>query len=286
MSSTMSVREAQAELGAEPRREHHRLRVVAVHVQDRRLHRLGDVGAVEAGIGVRRHGGEADLVVGDDVDRAAGAVADELAHRHGLVDHALAGEGGVAVQQDAHHGAAALGVARHVLPRAHLADHHRVHRLQVAGFGCSERCTIRPAISMSVEVPRWYFTSPEPCTSSGLAPTPLNSAKTCGEGLLHHVDQHVQPAAMRHADGDLLHAAPAPRSRSPSAGPGWCSRRPPARSAWWRRIRGRRTPRSPRPRSAAPGWRAWPSGSKARGPGRALDPLLDPGLLVRRPGCA
>ena len=46
------------------------------------------------------------------------------------------------------------------------------------GFGCSERCTGRPATSMSVLVPRWYFTSPEPWTSSGLAPTPLNSEKT------------------------------------------------------------------------------------------------------------
>ena len=47
------------------------------------------------------------------------------------------------------------------------------------GLGCSDRCTMRPPISMSVLVPRWYFTSPEPCTSSGLAPTPLNSEKTC-----------------------------------------------------------------------------------------------------------
>ena len=46
------------------------------------------------------------------------------------------------------------------------------------GLGWSERWTCRPAISTSVLVPRWYFTSPEPWTSSGLAPTPLNSEKT------------------------------------------------------------------------------------------------------------
>ena len=34
---------------------------------------------------------------------------------------------------------------------------------------------MRPAISTSVEVPRWYFTSPEPCTSSGLKLAPPNS---------------------------------------------------------------------------------------------------------------
>ena len=71
--------EHHAELRRHARAEHHGFRVVAVHVQDRRLHALGDVRAVEAGIGVRRDGGEADLVVGDDVDRAAGAVADQLA---------------------------------------------------------------------------------------------------------------------------------------------------------------------------------------------------------------
>ena len=91
-----------AELGSHVGAEDHRLRVVAVDVQDRRLDRLRDIGAIQTGIGVRRDGSEADLVVDDDVDGAAGAVADQLAHRQGFVNQALTGEGGVAMHQNRH----------------------------------------------------------------------------------------------------------------------------------------------------------------------------------------
>ena len=75
-------------------------------MQDGGLNRLRHVRAVQAGEGVGRDGGEADLVVDDQVDGAAGAVADELAHGQGFIDQALAGEGGVAMQQQGHDGAA------------------------------------------------------------------------------------------------------------------------------------------------------------------------------------
>ena len=55
------------------------LGVVAVDVEDRRLDHPGDVGAVDRGARRRRRGREADLVVDDHVDRAAGAVAAQLA---------------------------------------------------------------------------------------------------------------------------------------------------------------------------------------------------------------
>ena len=51
------------------------------------------------------------------------------------------------------------------------------------GLGCKEMCTSCPASSTSVEVPRWYFTSPEPCTSSGLKLEPPNSLNTAVNGL-------------------------------------------------------------------------------------------------------
>ena len=63
-----------------------------------------------------------------------------------------------------------------------------------------------PSNSRSLETPRWYFTSPEPSTSSGFAEPPLNSWKSARYGFHQHVGQHVQPAAMRHAEHDLLHA--------------------------------------------------------------------------------
>ncbi len=123
--------EAHAELGRHAGAEHHRLGIVAVHVQDRHLDRFCHIGAVEAGIGVRGNRGEADLVVDHEMHRAAGAVADELAHGQRLVHQPLAGERRVAVHQDRHHRAAPLRVARLVLPRTHLADHHRIDRLKM-----------------------------------------------------------------------------------------------------------------------------------------------------------
>lgn len=123
-----------------------------------------------------RYGGEPDLVIDHDVDRAACAVADELRHGQRFIHDALPRECGVTMQQHAHVAAALVGVVI-ILRRAHLADHDRVHRLKMRGLGWSEICTGVPPISTSVEVPRWYFTSPEPCTSSGLKDTPANSPK-------------------------------------------------------------------------------------------------------------
>ena len=48
---------------------HHRFRIVAVHVQDQRLDHLGDVGRIWRRARVARIGGEADLVVDDEMDR-------------------------------------------------------------------------------------------------------------------------------------------------------------------------------------------------------------------------
>ena len=89
-----------AEREGQPGDAHARLGVVAVHVEDRRLDDLGDVGGVEARAGRLRGGGEPDLVVDDHVDRAADAVALDVAHVERLGHHALAGEGGVAVHED------------------------------------------------------------------------------------------------------------------------------------------------------------------------------------------
>ena len=68
------------------------------------------------------------------MDGALGGVVGELAHPHGLVDHALAREGGVSVEQDGH-GLLALRVTAVELLGPHLALHQGVDGLQVAGVG-------------------------------------------------------------------------------------------------------------------------------------------------------
>ena len=198
--------EAHAEFRRHARAEDHRLGVVAVDVQDRRLDRLRDIGAIEPRIGVRRHGGEADLVVDDQMDRAAGAVADELAHRQRLVDQALAGERRVAVHQDRHHRGPPLRVAGGVLARAHLADHDGIHRLQVRRIGLQRDVHLMAGdldVGRGAEV---VLHVARALHIVGLEALAAEFGEHRGERLLHDVDQRVEPAAMRHADGDLDHA--------------------------------------------------------------------------------
>ena len=109
----------------------------------------------------------------------------------------------------------------------------------------------------------------------------LELGEDLGVGLLHHVHQHVQPAAMRHADGDLLH----PRRRAEldhrlHRGDG-------AFAAFEAEALGGNVALRAE-RLEALGLRQLlqdrPLGRHVEGahPGRALHPLLDPSLLVRR----
>ena len=78
-------------------------RLLAIHMQDRRFDHLRHVGRIGRRARVGRHRREADLVVDDKMDRAAGAVALELGKIEHFGDRALAGEGSVAMKQDGQH---------------------------------------------------------------------------------------------------------------------------------------------------------------------------------------
>jgi hypothetical protein len=75
MSITTSLWNSLAVLERQLGHPHAGLGVVAVHVEDRRLHHLGHIGAVLRLTGESGAGGEADLVVDDQVDGAAHPVA-------------------------------------------------------------------------------------------------------------------------------------------------------------------------------------------------------------------
>ena len=81
-------------------RRDRRLRVVRVHVNDRRVEALRQVGGVARRASLLGWSREADLVVGDHVQRAAGRVAGEPREVERLGDDALAGEGCVSMDED------------------------------------------------------------------------------------------------------------------------------------------------------------------------------------------
>ena len=103
-------------------------------MEDGDLDHLRNVGAIEgrACLGGSRR--EADLVVDDDVEGAAGRVAVELREVQGLGHDSLARKGRVAVQHDRNDGLALL-VAREHLLGLRAADHHRVDSLEVRRIG-------------------------------------------------------------------------------------------------------------------------------------------------------
>ncbi len=76
------------------------LRVVGVHVDDRRIEPLGEVARVAGGAAFVGVGREADLVVGDQMQRAAGRVAGKPLEVERFRDDALPRKRGVTVDQD------------------------------------------------------------------------------------------------------------------------------------------------------------------------------------------
>ena len=196
--------EVEQELGGEAHHGHHGFGIVAVHVHDRQLDHLAHVGAVGPRARAGRVGGEADLVVDDQVERAARVVARELGEHQRLGHEALARERGVAVQEQAHHAAARLVVAQ-VLLRAHLAEHDRIDGLEVRGIRREREVELAVAhdpvgrrAHVVLDVARAVV------VVGGGAAAELGEDRAIG--LVHHVREHVQAPAVRHADRDLLHA--------------------------------------------------------------------------------
>jgi hypothetical protein len=95
-----------------------------------------------------RRCGEADLVVDDEVQRAAGTVALEAGETEAFGHHTLACEGGIAMDQQRHHGRAGL-VATLVLLGTGLAEDNRIDDLEVRRVG-GERKMHRVAVKNAV----------------------------------------------------------------------------------------------------------------------------------------
>ena len=181
------------------------LRVVGVDVEHRRVLDARDVGGVARRPHVLGRGRETDLVVDDQVERAADLVRPQLRERERLRDDALAGEPRIAVEE--HREAAAAGRVAHViLARAHRPEHHRVHELEVAGVEVEiqvERTTAAGGVGAGIAHVVLDVAVPLDVLGQEAG---LELAEDRLEGLAQDVGQHVEPPAVRHADDDLLGA--------------------------------------------------------------------------------
>ena len=207
VAELLAVREREADRGER------RLGVVGVHVDDRHVEALREVARVARRAPLGGIGREADLVVGDDVQRPAGRVAVERVEVEGLGDDALPRERSVAVDEDRQGdgrvvdpGARrAVGLLR---PREPLDD--RVDGLEVARVRGDGHLDLarggHPRLrrgEVVLHVARPAFLVGDERVDRALA---LELAQDRRVGAPDGVREDVEPAAMRDADQDLVRA--------------------------------------------------------------------------------
>ena len=110
-------------------------RIVPIDVENGQAEGFSWSGAVASGAGVFWDSGEGDLVVNDDVDGAAGAVAFEAGEVEGFGDDALSDESAVSVNEDGDNFFAFDGILAEALAGAGFAFDDGVDGFEMAGVG-------------------------------------------------------------------------------------------------------------------------------------------------------
>ena len=206
--------EGLAEVGGEPHGRDAGLDVIRVHVDDRHVEALGRVGGVARRAALLRIGREAELVVGDHVDRAAGGVAGQRLQVERLGDDALPGEGGVAVDQHRHDRGGIVGEVARLAARlvgACAALDHGVDVLEVARVGGERHGHAAPrARRVGAAGAVVVLDVAGAALGRGGVDRERLLALELGEdrlvGTADRVRQHVEPAAVRHPEHDLARA--------------------------------------------------------------------------------
>src|SRR5271157_4510316 len=80
-----------------------------------------------------RRGGEADLIVDDEMDRASGPVSLEPGKAEAFGNHALTGESRIAMDEQRQHFRALDDIVQLVLLGAHLAENDGINDLEMRG---------------------------------------------------------------------------------------------------------------------------------------------------------
>ena len=182
------------------------LGVVTVDVEDRGVEALGDVGGVVGGAATVRGGGEADLVVDHDVDRATDGVTAQLGQVEGLLDDAQAREGGVTVHED-RHDRTLFGVRGQVLVGAGQTLHDRVDGLEVGRVRGQGDLDVVVAEHLGVDTfGAQVVLHVTGTTGGGGLDVALELTEDGGVRLADDVRQDVEATTVGHTDDDLFEA--------------------------------------------------------------------------------
>ena len=189
--------------------EHHSFRVVPVDMENRRLKHFRHIRAVHGRTRIARIGNrEADLVVDDDVQRATGVEGPRLRQLQGFRDDTLTGKCGVAMNLDGQHPGTGR-VAAPFLAGPHRAFDHRVddfemrwiegqRHMHVAG----RRLQVRGEALVVLHVAGALLV--------GHVVLAFELGEDVRRRLAQQIHQHIEAAAVGHADDHFLHAAAAP----------------------------------------------------------------------------
>ena len=184
--------------------ESDRFRVIGVDVENRRLHHLTDVGAVRGRTRIQRvRRGESHLVVNHDAYGTAHFVTARFGHVQGFLNHALAGDRGVAVNGDRQNFVAARFVET-IEASTYGADNHRADDFQVrrvkrqrqvhqAAFGFHVGREAHVVLHVTGTEVFFMFTG--------------KFVEQVLRFFTQHVDQYVQTTAVRHAQHHFAGAA-------------------------------------------------------------------------------
>ena len=186
--------------------EGHGFRIVAIHMQDRRLNTLGHIAGVRARTRELRAGREADLVVDDEVDAAAGVVAAHTRKAEAFPDDALTREGRIAVDQHWQNLFVLFQIVADRLLRACLAENHRVHRFQVAGVRNQAHMhldTVELAVGAGAEMVLHIARTAD---IVGIGASTLEFMEDDLVRLAHDIRENVEPPPVRHAVNNLANA--------------------------------------------------------------------------------
>jgi hypothetical protein len=173
--------------------------VLAVDMENGALEHLGNGRGVGRGAGLLRIGGEADLVVQNDVQGAADGVGVELGEIERFLNHALADECGVAMNQQAH---AVVAVARAILLGAHTSFSDGIDEFKMAGVE-AERQMHLPARGRHVFVAVTHVVLDVAPADVQFGIGVFEFTENAAGGLAHDIAEDVEAAAVRHRQDDF-----------------------------------------------------------------------------------
>ncbi len=181
--------------------EQHRFRIVAIHVQDRRLHHLRHVGRVLGGTRVLLTAdGEANLVVDHDANRATSSEAAGLRHLEGFHDHALPRNSGITVDGYRKHLVTGKIVAT-ILTGTHRTLDHWRDDFQVRRV---ERQCEMNLTAGGHHVGRKALVILDVAGAQALDLLALELVEQVARVLAEGIHQHVKAATVGHTDDDFL----------------------------------------------------------------------------------